>query len=83
MREMEFKMERPGVLEVGQAVSVIEGVLPSSFYYTIEPALAMSGNFTLRERMSATQGTVVDIKETPRGFYVTVAFPDAESIDDK
>ena len=74
MREMEFKMERPGVLEVGQAVTVSEGVLPSSFYYTIEPALAMSGNYKLRERLESREGTVVDIKETPRGFYVTVSF---------
>ena len=74
MREMEFKMERPGGLEVGQAVTVSEGVLPSSFYYTIEPALAMSGNYKLRERLESREGTVVDIKETPRGFYVTVSF---------
>jgi len=74
MREMEFKMERTGLLNVGDAVTVTEGVLPSSFYYTIDPALAMSGNFSLRERLFATEGTVVDIKETPRGFYVTVAF---------
>lgn len=75
MREMEFKMERQGVLSVGQAVSVTEGVLPTSFYYTIDPALAMSGNFALRERLNSREGTVVDIKETPRGFYVTVNFP--------
>lgn len=67
-------MERPGLLEVGQAVTVTEGVLPSSFYYTIDPSLAMSGNFKLSERLKTKEGTVVDIKETDRGFYVIVDF---------
>ena len=29
MREMEFKMERQGLLEIGQQITVTEGVLPS------------------------------------------------------
>ena len=74
MREMEFKMERTGLLNVGDKVTVTEGVLPSSYYYTIDSALAMSGNFPQSERLSSTEGTVVDIKETPRGFYVTASF---------
>ena len=75
MREMEFKMERSGLLAVGQKVSVTEGVLPSSYYYTIDPSLAMSGNIAFRERLKSREGTVVDIAEKPRGFYVTVNFP--------
>lgn len=74
MREMEFKMEREGFLNVGDKVTVTEGVLPSSYYYTIDPSLAMSGNIPFRERLLATEGTVVDIKENARGFYVTVNF---------
>ena len=50
-RTMEFKMERQGLLEVGQEITVTEGVLPSNYYYTIDPSLAMSGNFPFRERM--------------------------------
>ncbi len=41
MREMEFKMERPGLLKEGQRVTVTEGVLPSNYYYTINPSLAI------------------------------------------
>lgn len=75
MREMEFKMERTGLLEIGQKVTVTEGELPSSYYYTIDPSLAMSGNYNkMRERLMDREGTVVDIKENPKGFYVTVQF---------
>ncbi len=74
-RLMKFKMERPGQVEVGQVVDIREGYLPNSvFYYVIEPAVAMSGNFPLGERLFAHTGTVTEITEEPRGFYVTVSF---------
>ena len=37
MRQMEFKMERPGLVEPGQIVDVTEGVVAAYFYYTIKP----------------------------------------------
>ncbi|CDD66704.1 uncharacterized protein BN803_00869 [Firmicutes bacterium CAG:882] len=74
MRTMQFKMERPGQVEAGQTVDITEGKLPSSFYYTIEPAVAMSGNYRLAERLMARQGKVIDVEETPRGFFVTCEF---------
>ena len=74
MRELEFKMERPGLLETGQKVTVTEGVLPSSYYYTIDPSLAMSANNPFRERLKTKEGTVVSIEENERGFYVVVSF---------
>lgn len=74
MRTMEFKMERQGLLEVGQKVTITEGLLPSNYYYVIDPSLAMSGNFPFRERLLAREGVVTDIKENERGFYVTVEF---------
>lgn len=74
MREMIFKMERPGLLETGQKVTITEGVLPSSYYYAIDPSLAMSGNIPFRERLKCREGTVVDVVENERGFYVTVSF---------
>ena len=74
MREMTFKMERPGLLDVGQKVSVTEGVLPSSYYYTIDPSLAMSPNIPFRERLTVKEGTVGSVEENPRGYYVIVSF---------
>ena len=67
-------MEREGLLCVGDKVTVTEGVLPSSYYYTIDPSLALSGNIPFRERLMAKEGTVVDIQENDRGYYVTVNF---------
>lgn len=74
MREMEFKMERPGLLKEGDHVTVTEGVLPSNYYYTINPSLAMSGNFPFSERMLEREGEVLEIIENDRGFYVKVRF---------
>lgn len=74
-RLIKFKMERPGLVEQGQIVDIREGYLPNSvFYYVIEPAVAMSGNFSLGERLFARTGTVTEIAEEARGFYVTVSF---------
>ena len=74
MRSMEFKMERQGFLEEGRRVEITEGVLPSNYYYTIEPALAMSGNYSFSERLLAREGIVTKIEERASGFYVTVEF---------
>lgn len=74
MRQIEFKMERPGLIKEGDIVTVTEGVLPSNYYYTIDPALAMSGNIPFRERLRARSGKVLSVVENERGFYVTVEF---------
>ena len=75
---MEFKMERQGLLEIGQKITVTEGLLPSNYYYTIDPSLAMSGNYPFRERMLAREGVVTDIIQNAKGFYVTCEFEEAE-----
>lgn len=74
MREMEFKMERQGLLAEGDHITVTEGVLPSNYYYTIDPSLAMSGNYPFRERMLAREGIVTKVMEKERGFYVLALF---------
>ncbi len=76
MREMEFKMERPGLLEAGEDVTVTEGVLPTSYYYTIDPSLAMSANYEFGQRLKSREGTVKSIEERPAGYYVVVSFPE-------
>ena len=74
MRRMEFKMERSGLTQIGDRLSVTEGKLPTSYYYTIEHAIAMSGNYTVSERLKSREGVVVDIIETEKGFFVIMEF---------
>lgn len=81
MRKIEFKMERPGLLVEGQKITVTEGVLPSNYYYTIDPSLAMSPNIIFRNRLQSKEGIVTEITENPRGYYVTVEFDEPEVED--
>ena len=78
MRQMEFKMERPGLTQVGEELFVTESKLPTSYYYTIEHAIAMSGNYAVSERLKTengmARGVVTDVKETEKGFFVTMEF---------
>ena len=74
MRCEEFKMERTGLLEVGDVLPVTEGKLPSSYSYTLGKAYAMSANYAVSERIRSREGKVVDVKETPKGYFVTVEF---------
>lgn len=71
-------MERQGLLHKGQEVTVTESVLPTSFYYTIVPAVAMSKNYPAYERLVSRTGIVKEINTTDRGFYTTVEFDEDE-----
>ena len=78
MRQMEFKMEREGLLETGQKVTITEGLLPSNYYYIIDPSLAMSANIPFRYRLKSREGIVTDVIENDRGYYVTVEFEESD-----
>lgn len=78
MRIIEFKMERPGLLNVGDEVRVEESQLQTLqgvvYYYTIYPALAMSNNIPSRDRLKTFEGKVVDIKVTESASFVYAEF---------
>ncbi len=73
MREVEFKMERQGLVEVGQTVEITErkGV---TYSYIVEPAVAMSGCFAPKDRIKSTTGVIKDIRHNPRGYYLVIDF---------
>ncbi len=74
MRKMEFKMERDNLVKPGDRIHVTEGQLPETWYYTIEPAVAMSANYGMRERLKVFDGVVVDVHPDESGYTVTCEF---------
>ena len=61
MREMTFKMERPGLVKEGDSVHVSEKKTALNYSYIIEPAVAMSGCFKVNERIEDRDGIVKEI----------------------
>ena len=75
MRNLIFKMERPDLVKEGDIVEVEEFPLPTSWYYVIEPAVAMSANIPLSQRLMTKKGRIVKIEESSDvGWYLTVEF---------
>ncbi len=74
LRIEEFKMERPGQVKIGQEVEIVERNTVAFYYYILVPAVAMSGNYKLSERIKSRKGTVRDIKRDDRGYFVFVEF---------
>ncbi len=74
MREMRFKMERPGLVKPGDAVKVSEKKTALNYSYIIDPAIAMSGCYPLPQRLKTLEGVVRDVEKTERGYYVIVQF---------
>lgn len=78
MREMTFKMERPGLVKAGDEVHVSEKKTALNYTYIIEPAVAMSGCFKVNQRIKSRDGVVKEVKHTDRGYYVIVEFDEEE-----
>ena len=75
MRSLIFKMERPDLVKEGDTVEVVEFPLPTSWYYVIEPAVAMSANIPLTQRLKTNKGRITKIEESSDvGWYLTVEF---------
>ena len=74
VKEMEFRMERAGLIQVGDKVrlkedasSTMAGIM---YYYTIRDAVAMSNN--TKQRLCSLEGTVRVIDEKDGCWTVTV-----------
>ncbi|MCR4745184.1 MAG: hypothetical protein K5894_08135 [Lachnospiraceae bacterium] len=78
MRDMKFKMEiKYEHIVPGAEVDVEESQLQGGLvvYYTIIPAIAMSGNFPRHEALKNLHGKVTNVEEGKGGaYYVTVSF---------
>ena len=77
---MEFKMEnRYEHIVAGAEIEVEESFLQGGLvvYYTIKPAIAMSGNFRRQEALKNFRGRVKSVRENESGaFYVVAEFED-------
>lgn len=73
MRLEPFTMERD-ILNVGEEVTVTESKLPRAWYYTIEPAAAMSGNYGPSERIRSQKGIIRKKELSGTTWTITVEF---------
>lgn len=73
-REMDFRMSRPNLVKAGDRVELYESVLNTlegtMYYYTIEPALAMSNNTLVP--LEKLEGTVSRVTDYGSEWTVTV-----------
>lgn len=76
MREIEFKMEiKYEHIVEGAEIEVEESQLQGGLvvYYTIIPAIAMSGNFPRHEALKDFHGRVKSVRDGGGGAYYVVA----------
>ncbi len=73
-RKMEFRMERAGLIQVGDTVRLKEDMASTMsglmYYYTIRDAVAMSNN--TKQRLNWLEGTVREITANESYWTVTV-----------
>ena len=73
MREEKFKMERQGLIQIGDKVKISEFLSATNYSYIIEPAVAMSGCYPNSQRIKAKEGTIVSVEKAPLSGYVVIA----------
>ncbi len=77
-RDMDFRMERPGLVLEGQHVTMTESVLKTlsgtMYYYTINDAVAMSNNTPAR--LHHLEGDVKSVIEQESVYTVRVTIKD-------
>lgn len=75
-----FRMERAGLVNVGDEVTVTEYMnqtMQGQMYsYIINPAVAMSGFVPARNKINIPKGKVTDIKTEESYWTITVEFED-------
>ena len=80
MKKIDFRMERADLVHVGDKITVSEYVLKtlqgSMYYYTINPAVAMSGNIPKAEKLNVLEGEVVEIEDEGALWTVWCTFED-------
>lgn len=73
-RSMEFRMSRSGLCKAGDVVTLSESELRTlegtMYYYTIEPALAMSNN--TKEKLNKLEGVVTAVEPHSSEWTVVV-----------
>ena len=73
-REMEFRMERDGLIQAGDHVELKEDTANTMagimYYYTIKDAIAMSNN--TKKKLHRFEGTVKSIEASESYWTVTV-----------
>ena len=73
MRQEKFKMERQGLIEIGDEIEISEYQSFMNYSYIIEPAVAMSGCYPNSRRIKAKEGTIVSVEKAPLSGYVVIA----------
>lgn len=80
MKRVDFRMERPELVHVGDEITVDESMLQTLagrvYYYTINPALAMSGNIPAKDRLNTKKGIVREIIDEGALWTVWCEFED-------
>ena len=69
MRQEQFKMERQGLIKVGDVVEISEFQSYMNYSYIIEPAVAMSGCYKNSERIKSKTGVIQKNRPHTKGIY--------------